>query len=168
LNEAIRRLRAHLGSDRIRSDGDAVTLSDAGLTVDALAFDAVASTKSRRAISLQTGDFLEGFSVDDAPAFDEWVARERDRYRAKAVGLLVAEGAQSLVGGDTIEARELARRALALEAYSEPAARLLIRAAALAGDATGALASYHAFVTRMDRERAAQSRAPCPCRPDPE
>jgi DNA-binding SARP family transcriptional activator len=152
LNEAIRRVRAHLGADRIRSDGDAVTLSDAGLTVDALAFESLASTQPGRALSLQTGDFLEGFSVNDAPGFDEWVARERDRYRAKAVGLLVAEGAHSLVAGDTIDARELASRALALEPYSEPAARLLIRSAALAGDATGALASYHAFVTRMDRE----------------
>ncbi len=152
LNEAIRRLRAHLGPDRIRSDGDSVTLSDAGLTVDALDFDALASTEPRRAISLQTGDFLEGFGVSDAPGFDEWVASERDRYRAKAVALLVAEGAQSLLNGDTTEARELARRALALEPYSEPSARLLIRAAALAGDATGALASYHAFVGRIDTE----------------
>ena len=152
LNEAIRRLRANLGADRIRSEGDSVTLSEVGLEVDALALEAVAATQPRRAIALMASDFLEGFSVSDAPGFDEWVAGERDRYRARAVELLVAEGAHSLLAGDTTDARELARRALALEPYAEPAARLLVRAAALAGDTTGALATYHAFVTRLDIE----------------
>jgi DNA-binding SARP family transcriptional activator len=152
LNEAIRRLRAHLGADRLRSEGDSVALSDAGLTVDALAFDAAAGIQPRRAISFLTGDFLEGFGLSDAPAFDEWVAGERDRYRAKGVALLVGEGAHSLLDGDTTDACELSRRALALEPYSEPSARLLIRAAAFAGDAAGALATYHAFVARLERE----------------
>src|SRR4051812_48697429 len=72
LNEAIRRLRVHLGAERIRSDGDCVTLSDAGLTVDVL-----------RDNCPVTGEFLEGFSLRDAPAFDQWAAAERDRHRAK-------------------------------------------------------------------------------------
>ncbi|MFN2569897.1 MAG: AAA family ATPase, partial [Candidatus Dormibacteria bacterium] len=51
-----------------------------------------------------------------------------------------------------VDAQELARRALVLEPYSEPAVRLLIRAAALGGDPPGALATYHTFVSRLELE----------------
>ncbi len=141
LNEAIRRLRVHLGPHRISSDGDSVTLSDAGLTVDVLA-----------ETSAMAGEFLEGFSLSDATAFEEWAAAERDRYRAKAVAALVRAGAQALLDSDTLTAQDLARRALALEPYSEPAAGLLIRSAALGGDAVGGLAAYHAFSDRLATE----------------
>src|SRR5690349_3881395 len=38
LNEAVRRLRAHVGEARLASDGDAIVLREEGLEVDALRF----------------------------------------------------------------------------------------------------------------------------------
>ena len=35
------------------------------------------------AVQLYTGDFLEGFYVRDAPAFEEWVLPERERLQQK-------------------------------------------------------------------------------------
>ena len=39
----------------------------------------------RKAVNLYQGDFLEGFYVRDAPAFEEWVLLERERLRQMAL-----------------------------------------------------------------------------------
>jgi hypothetical protein len=54
LNEAVRRLRGGLGTDRIVTNGDVVQLNDQNLGVDALEFE-------QHAVSDPQGDFLEGF-----------------------------------------------------------------------------------------------------------
>jgi DNA-binding SARP family transcriptional activator/type II secretory pathway predicted ATPase ExeA len=152
LNEAVRRLRAGLGAERLLTRGDAITLHDGGLSVDALRFAALPSERSAEAIALLRGDFLEGFSVDDAPAFEEWVARERTRWRARGVGALVAAGEAALAAGRLADAEEVALRALALEPHGETGARLRLRTMALRGDAAGALAWFHEYAGRLETE----------------
>ena len=149
LNEAIRRLRAHLGESRLASDGDSIVLRDDGLEVDALRFAALLERSPADAARLVRGDFLEGFTVEGAPAFEEWAAQERDRYRAGAAAALVATGEEALAAARESGASEWARRALALQPYAEPAAQLLMRARALSGDAAGALAAFHEFAARL-------------------
>src|SRR5512146_2306205 len=68
LNEAMRRLRVGLGTDRLRTRGDTITLDDSGLQVDALRFAALAGERPAEAARLRRGDSLEGFIVEDAPA----------------------------------------------------------------------------------------------------
>src|ERR1700681_1472652 len=92
LNESLRRLRQALGPDRLLSQADAITLSPAGLDVDTLQFNALAERDPGRAVELVRGDFLEGFLLDEAPAFDEWVGLERERCRARAGTVLIAHG----------------------------------------------------------------------------
>ena len=149
LNEAIRRLRAHAGDARLASAGDAIVLREEGLQVDALRFDALVERHPADAARLVLGDFLEGFTVDGAAAFEEWAALERERYRTRAAAALLAMGEEALAAGRESTATESARRALALQPYAEPAAQLLMRARALAGDTTGALAAFHEFVARL-------------------
>src|SRR5438132_31609 len=141
LNEAIRRLRAHAGDARLASAGDAIVLREEGLQVDALRFDALVERHPADAARLVLGDFLEGFTVDGAAAFEEWAALERERYRTRAAAALLAMGEEALAAGRESTATESARRALALQPYAEPAAQLLMRARALAGDTTGAVAT---------------------------
>src|SRR5207253_5903421 len=88
-------------------------------------------------------------TVEGAPAFEEWAAQERDRYRAGAAAALVATGEEALAAARESGASEWARRALALQPYAEPAAQLLMRARALSGDAAGALAAFHEFAARL-------------------
>ncbi len=152
LAEALSRLRQVLGEERLRSEATNLVLNDAGLEVDALRLAAMGESAAEDALPLLRGDFLEGFFIDDAPDFDEWVTRERERYRALAATTLVAAGEGRLTRGRLAEAGDAARRALALAPRSEPAIRLLMRAAALAGDAATALASYQEFTTRLERE----------------
>ena len=138
LNEAVRRLRAGLGSERLVSEGETLRLSGAALDVDAL-----------RSTELTEGDFLEGFGLGDAPAFEDWAAAQRSKFRAAGVESLLKQGEAALGENRLRRAREAGRRALALDSSSEMAASLLMRAAALAGDATAALAVYHQFRERL-------------------
>lgn len=149
LNEAVRRLRGCLGTERILSQGELLALSPAGLRVDALEFEALAAVDPARAARLLRGDFLEGFVIDDGPQFEEWATRERERYRAAGGALLVAEGERCLLESDTSAAQDWARRGLSLAPCSETAVRLLMHAAALDGDRSGALAAYQLFVQRI-------------------
>jgi len=138
LNEAVRRLRAGLGSERLVSEGETLRLSGAALDVDAL-----------RSTELPEGDFLEGFGLGDAPAFEDWAAAQRSKFRAAGVESQLKQGEAALGENRLRRAREAGRRALALDSSSEMAASLLMRAAALAGDATAALAVYHQFRERL-------------------
>lgn len=149
LNEAIRRLRTGLGAERMLSRGDAVILHDAALDVDALRFEQVADREPDQAVALLTGDFLEGFALDDAPAFEDWASERRAAFHARAAALLVRSGEQALTLMNFPAARDAGRRALHLIPTLEPAATLVMRAAALAGDATGSLAAFHAYTERL-------------------
>lgn len=152
LNEAIHRLRATLGAERIQSRGDSIHLSPEGLEVDALEFARLCDTGQLRALELLRGDFLEGFHVDDAPEFDSWMEAERARIRDAATRLLVAKGEEQLAVNRNIEARALARRALTSSPYSETALSLGMRSAALDGDPGAALALFHDFADRLQQD----------------
>jgi DNA-binding SARP family transcriptional activator len=142
LNEALRRLRASLGADRIITQGDSVGLAPGNLEIDALAV-------SRRAGP--SGVFLEGFTLDDAPAFEDWAESARTRFRAQATRSFVEAAQELLALGKTAEAWEAARRALGIDQYAEPAVRLAMRAAALGGDQSGALHEFHRFTEKLDQ-----------------
>jgi DNA-binding SARP family transcriptional activator len=152
LNEAVRRLRAALGEARLLTRGEALQLTDQALEIDVKEFESQCRDGQLRALELLRGDFLEGFHVDDAPAFDAWMDAERSRIRDAATQLLIAKGEEQLAVNRTIEARALARRALTSNPFSEPAVSLGMRGAALDGDASGALALFHDFSERLQRE----------------
>src|SRR5689334_5767086 len=149
LNEAVRRLRAGLGAGRLITRGELITLHGDALSVDVLDFAAQAGRHRVEAAQLMRGDFLEGFSVEDAPGFEDWAARERTRWRALGAAAFVELGDAALALGRLNDAEEYALRALALESHSETAARLRLRAMALRGDAAGALTWFHEFKTRL-------------------
>jgi len=152
LNEAVRRLRSALGTERLLTRGDALQLNASGLEVDAWQFETLRAEGQVRALELLRGQFLEGFHVDDAAVFEEWMDAQRAQIRDAATGLLVARAEEQLAVNRYVEARALARRALALDPFSEPALALGMRSAALEGDSTGALALYHDVAERLARE----------------
>ena len=152
LNEAIRRLRSALGAERLLTRGDALQLNASELEVDVLQFETLRAEGQLRALDLLRGEFLEGFHVVDAPVFEDWMDAHRAQIRQEATGLLVARAEEQLAVNRYVEARALARRALALDPFSEPALALGMRSAALEGDSTGALALYHEVAERVTRE----------------
>src|SRR4029077_10327780 len=152
LNEAVRRLRTALGDDRLVTRGDALQLSTVALEIDVLEFAALCRDGQLRALELWRGDFLEGFHVDDAPAFDAWMESERTRLRDLARQLVVARAEEQLAVNRYVEARALARRALALDPYSDVALSLAMRSAALEGDPASGVALYQEFAERLQRD----------------
>ena len=112
LNGAVRRLRAELGSGRIRSEGENLTLAEEGLDVDALRFEALLSRRPAAAAACLTGDFLEGFALDDARPFDDWADQQRERYRALGAATWTAAGEEALNAAQPATAVDAATRAL--------------------------------------------------------
>jgi DNA-binding SARP family transcriptional activator len=70
---------------------DSVSLRSAAVDVDATAFERLAATGTDEgltaAAALYRGDLLAGLSVPD-PGFEEWLSRERDRFRRLVVATL--------------------------------------------------------------------------------
>ncbi len=91
------------------------------------------------AVTLYQGDFLSGFSLGDAPAFEEWQLLQRERLRRR-----VAEALTRLVGQHTTEgaydiALPFAWRLVELDPWQESGQRQLIRLLALTGQRGAAL-----------------------------
>ena len=98
----------------------------------------------RAAVDLYQGEFLEGFHVGDALAFEEWAVTERERLRATALRALLHLVAGYAAQNETESALHGVRRLLALEPWLEEAHRWLMRLLARSGRRPEALAQYEA------------------------
>jgi len=94
------------------------------------------------ALELYRGDFLEGFYLDDAPAFEEWVWGQRERLRQLALRGLYVLGEVYLNREDYAASIDTATRLLAIEPWQEAVHQQLMRALALSGQRNAALAQY--------------------------
>src|SRR5947199_7304753 len=152
LNEAVRRLRTGLGEGRLLNRGDGLQLSTDGLELDLREFESLCANGQLRELGLVRGAFLEGVPVDDAREFDAGMEAQRSRLREAARRLVVARAEEQLAVNRYVEARALARRALALDPYSDAALSLAMRSAALDGDPARGVALYQEFAERLERD----------------
>lgn len=104
------------------------------------------------AVTIYRDDFLAGFSLPDAPAFDEWQFFQTEELRQALAGAL-----QRLV--EEYMAREVfdlaithARRWLSLDSLHEPIHRSLMRLYALTGQQAAALRQYEECARLLDEE----------------
>jgi len=94
------------------------------------------------AVALYRGPFLEGFTLRDSAAFEEWASLKREQ-----IGRQIARACQQLVeqyeqSGATERALAHAWRWAELEPLDEQAHRQLMRLLAASGQRTAALAQY--------------------------
>ncbi len=94
------------------------------------------------AAGLYRADFLDGFYVQEAPEFEQWVLRERGRLRVSALQLHDTLSHYYAQQGELMPAMEHARRMLHLEPWREEAHRQLIMLLAQSGQRSAALAQY--------------------------
>ena len=139
-------IRSAIGEDALVSSGDELRLNTDLIQVDVAEFEnALERSDHERAVSLYQGPLLDGFFLPDAPEFEHWVDRERDRisggYRKALEGL--AESAANT--GDLSKAVEWWKLRAAQDPYDSRVALRLMQALDASGNRAGALqhASIH-------------------------
>ena len=94
------------------------------------------------AAACQRGDFLAGFSLGDAPDFDDWAAIQREVWNRR-MGLILDRLSEiQFAHGEFAGATETASRWIALDALNEIAYRRKMRAHFAAGERGQALETY--------------------------
>lgn len=89
------------------------------------------------------GDFLTGFSLSDAPDFDDWVATQREVWRRR-LGLVLDRLSEiQFAGGDFVGAAETTADWIGLDELNEVAYRRKMRAHFAAGERGQALETYN-------------------------
>ncbi len=94
------------------------------------------------AVACQRGDFLAGFSLGDAPGFDDWAATQREIW-TRRLGLILDRLSEiQYAGGEFAGATETVSRWIALDGLNEIAYRRKMRAHFAAGERGQALETY--------------------------
>lgn len=117
----------------------------------ALPLDPDAVARLEGAVALYRGEFLGGLAVDSAP-FEEWAVLKREQLHWQALGALQVLAAAYEAQGNYRQAERCARRQLALQPWQEEAHQQLMRALALGGQRSAALAQYQVCVERLEAE----------------
>jgi DNA-binding SARP family transcriptional activator/predicted ATPase len=162
LRNALSDLRATVGDrDAVRGHHDPHLLvtretiqfnAESDCWVDVAAFNTAieqnrtdpAALALESAAVLYAGPFLEGFSLADSPAFENWALVVRERLEQQALQAFQSLAAYHDRRGEYARAREYTRRQIALAPWQEQAHRALMRLLALSGQRGAALAQYEA------------------------
>ena len=95
-----------------------------------------------QAVKLVRGPFLDGFSLPDCPAFDEWLFFQRERLHLQITAALEQLADFHERTGNGAETETYVRRLLEFDPLREYAHRQLMRVLADAGKRSAALAQY--------------------------
>ncbi|NJN83569.1 MAG: hypothetical protein HC802_15665 [Caldilineaceae bacterium] len=106
----------------------------------------------RHEISRYRADFMDGFYIQDAPEFEQWMLGERTRLREKLLGVLFTLADLLVEKGDLEGAIECIRRILGLEPWREDAHRRLMVHLAQNGQRAAALAQFDRCRTLLAEE----------------
>jgi DNA-binding SARP family transcriptional activator/predicted ATPase len=130
----------------------AITRDAAGLApgaaigVDARRFETLLGAQQAaadlEAVELYGGDFLAGFSVADAPEYEEWALLERERLRRLLLDALARLADDALARGAYADGVRFTGRLLAFDPTREAAHRQLMLLLARSGQRGAALAQY--------------------------
>jgi hypothetical protein len=93
-------------------------------------------------MTLVRGPFLDGFSLPDCPAFDEWLLVQRERLQLQITATLEQLAVFHERAGNKAEAETHVRRLLELNPLNESAYRQLMRVLASADQRSAALDAY--------------------------
>jgi len=106
----------------------------------------------REALDLYQGDFLSGFSVPNAPGFEEWLVLERERLFLLLLRALTGLIQGFIARGERNEAILTCQRLLVLDPLQEDIHRLLMRLYRETGQRPQALRQYRAYQDLLRRE----------------
>jgi len=104
------------------------------------------------AASAWRGDFLDGFSLGDAPEFDDWATLQRESLHRAAALVCDTLSQLRIDRGELAQALEIADPWVTRDRLSETAHRRVIQAHAAAGDRSAALQAYESCRTVLANE----------------
>ncbi len=138
LRQALQFLRRALGDEAVVARGeDAVGISPLVVAHDLGTLrTAIAEDRAEDAVAAYAGELLPGLVVDDSPAFEQWLANERETLRQRVVQLALKA---SHAAENDAAACDLAARAVALAPEDEVAARRVASLHAATGNRAAAL-----------------------------
>ncbi len=162
-------LRAGLAGRGLVVDRSAVALEEGSVEVDLAHFrSALARARGHghpateactaciaaldEALTWDRGPFMEGFSLRDSEAFDDWQAAEREAHRRDLAGALERLARARVAERRWNLATDAGRRWLEVDPLHEPAHQLMMSALARSGEVAGAIAQYRDLVRTLDRE----------------
>ena len=152
LNVATYTVRTALGEGAIVTVGDDLRLDPEVVRTDVERFvDAQARGDHAAATATYAGPLLDGFFLGDAPEFEQWLDRERDRLAAAHRTSLEALAESAQRAGDHPTAVDLWKRRATQDPYDSRVAARLIQALDAAGNRAGAL-QHAALHERMLRQ----------------
>jgi TolB-like protein/DNA-binding SARP family transcriptional activator/Flp pilus assembly protein TadD len=138
-------IRTALGETALLSEGDELRLNADVVCIDALEFEAALSSGDyRRAATLYRGPFLDGFFLSDAPEFEQWAARTRDRLAAGYAKALEALACEAEAIRDFPAAAEWWKLRAAHDLYDSRVAVRLMQSLEASGNVAAAI--QHAVV----------------------
>jgi len=150
LNEALRILRRAGGDEAIDTSAGKIRLMEGVVRLDTDDLEAHAKASDwASASALIAGEFLEGFSLAGSEGFEDWLGVERRSWRDRSVSALLAHAEGLLRQGNATASFRFAERAAQLDPYSDAAARTVMGALAVQGEAARAVAGYEAFAARL-------------------
>jgi DNA-binding SARP family transcriptional activator len=152
----LRRELSQISNKRILvEEGDYLALDAENIHVDAVEFESLVargtSESLERAAGMFSGDFLEGFLLDEE-RFDDWVTGERDRLHRLALRANLQLVDHLMQAGAVDEAISAAHRSLRLDPLQEPLHRTLMRLYLKAGDPLRAVQQYDICSKILRRE----------------
>ncbi len=151
LRQALAFLRRTLGEDAITTRGDdGVGVDPETVRCDVPSFlAALQAGEMTAALSLYRGEFLAGLLIDEAPAFDQWSAAQRESLARRAADAAGHAAEYAAARGDWSEAIARARQAQAFAPRSEEHHRRLLSCLAGAGERATALEEHTRFAARL-------------------
>ena len=96
------------------------------------------------AAALYRGNFLEGFYLDDAPDFDDWVRMQREAWHTRVAQIFDQLSSLQFHKGELVDALEVATRWLAHEPLNETVYQRLMQLHLAMGNRDAALRTYEA------------------------
>jgi len=116
------------------------------------ALNAQSASQLATALASYQGEFLDGFSVEDATRFTEWLVVERERLRYLALDGYQQLTAYYLGSGDYEAGIQVATSLLRLDPTDETGHAYLIRLLAYSGQRAAALAQFDTYRRMLQAE----------------
>lgn len=106
----------------------------------------------KEVMDLYQGDFLDGFYIQDAPLFEEWLTGRRRQLHTQAVQGFYLLSQEYIAQRQYELGLQLTQRLLTLEPWNEEAHRQQMRLLAYSGRRSAALAQYEICCTALATE----------------